>query len=355
MTDASAVLDAVLRLERGAFTLELSLQVLAGQVVALLGPNGAGKSTALRGLAGLLPLSSGHVRLDGRTVEDTASGLRLPAAGRASTVLFQEHLLFPHLTARDNVAFGLRAHGLGKRAARVRAEQLLAAAQLSPRRLARPDQLSGGQAQRIALIRALAVEPRLLLLDEPLAALDAAARMAVRGELRDRLATFDGGTVLVTHDPLDALILADRLVVIEAGRVVQAGPPSEVASRPRTDFVARLVGLNLLPGHATGTDVALDGGGHLRTAESHHGPVHVALRPTAISLYRSRPEGSPRNTWPAAVRGLEVRGDAVRLRLQGPPDVLADVTPAAVAELRLAVGTQLWCATKATDLAAYPQ
>jgi molybdate transport system ATP-binding protein len=357
MTEAGA-LDARVVVERAGFRADVPLQAPPGAVLALLGPNGAGKTTVLRALAGLLPLSAGHVRLEGRTLEDPATGQWTPPQRRPVGVVFADHLLFPHLSARDNVAFGLRARGVDKAAARARADEWLERVSLGGLGDARPGRLSGGQAQRVAIARALAVEPRLLLLDEPLAALDAATRAAVRAELGRRLSAYGGATVLVTHDPLDALVLADRIVVVEAGAVVQDGAPADVARRPRTDYVARLVGLNLLAGRAAGDAVVLAGGGRLVASATATagtaGEVLVAVRPAAVSLHPQQPHGSPRNVWPAVVRGLEARADSVRVDLAGPPDMLADVTAAAVAELGLAPGVPVWCAVKATEVDVYP-
>jgi molybdate transport system ATP-binding protein len=218
----------------------------------------------------------------------------------------------------------------------------------------RPGTLSGGQAQRVALARALATSPSLLLLDEPLAALDAGSRLLVRTELGRHLADYTGRTLLVTHDPLDAMVLADRLVIVERGRVVQSGPPTEVARQPRTDYVAQLVGLNLYRGRASGTSVALDDGGSLTVASPASGSVHVAFPPSAVSLHPSRPSGSPRNAWAVTVAGVEQHAHTVRVRLEGSPSVLVDVTTAAVAELRLVPGTRLWAALKATEVHTYP-
>jgi molybdate transport system ATP-binding protein len=224
---------------------------------------------------------------------------------------------------------------------------------------ARPRAISGGQAQRVALARALATRPRLLLLDEPLAALDARTRLLVRGELRRHLSDFAGATVLVTHDPVDATVLADRLVVIEEGRLVQQGPPLEVARHPQTDYVARLVGLNLLAGVATDRRVLLPSGGWVELARPARGEVYVAFRPSAVSVFTSRPEGSPRNVWPGRVSTVEPNGDGVRLELADVPDrsssILAEVTQAAVAELGLLPGREVWASVKATEVEVYPR
>jgi molybdate transport system ATP-binding protein len=344
-------LDAHLVVDRGGFRLDARLTAARGEVVALLGPNGAGKSTALRALAGLESLTGGHVRLDGADVTTT------PTERRPIGMVFQDYLLFAHLSAVDNVAFGPRCAGVPRARARAAALELLERVGLADRAHLRPRALSGGQAQRVALARALAVRPRLLLLDEPLAALDAHTRVEVRSGLRHHLAEVEAATVLVTHDPLDAMVLADRVTVIEEGRVVQEGPPAEVARRPRTGYVARLVGLNLYRGTAEGTSVAVEGGGpegRVAVAGEHRGPVFVAFPPRAVALYRERPDGSPRNVWPLTVAGVERFGDQVRVRLDGAPAVNADITPAALADLGLEPGTRVWAGVKAAEVRCYP-
>ncbi|MFD7578016.1 ABC transporter ATP-binding protein [Kitasatospora sp. NPDC059817] len=347
-------LDARLRVERAAFTLDLALTAAPGEVVALLGPNGAGKSTALRALAGLLPLTGGHLRLDGRLLEEPGQRVHTPAEERPVGVVFQDYLLFPHLSALDNVAFGPRCQGRPKRAARAEAAGWLERMGLADHASVRPGSLSGGQAQRVALARALAVRPRLLLLDEPLAALDARTRLDVRAQLRRHLAEFEAVAVLVTHDPLDAMVLADRLVVIEGGHEVQSGSPAEVARRPRTDYIARLVGLNLYQGVAEGHQVTLTAGTVLATTEELSGPAFVAFPPSAVTLHRERPQSSARNVWKAEVTGLDLHGDQVRADLAGELPMAADLTPAAVAELGLAPGSEVWASVKATQTHAYP-
>ncbi len=350
-------LVAELRVTRGTFRLEFDLTAEPGEVLALLGPNGAGKSTALRALAGLVSLDGGRIDLGGRRLADI--GLQLPPHRRPIGVVFQDYLLFPHLTALDNVAFGPRSQGRSKPAARAVAGALLDSVGLAEHAQARPRQLSGGQAQRVALARALAVEPALLLLDEPLAALDARTRLEVRGLLRRRLAAFPGVTVLVTHDPVDAAVLADRVVVIEAGAVVQTGTPAEIARHPATEYVARLVGLNLLTGTADGTVVSLDPVGEVLLAHPARGPVQLAFPPSAVSLFLERPTGTPRNLWYGTVAGLEPHGDQVRVEIADVPGpgsaVLAEITPAAVAELGLDPGSGVWAGVKASAISAYPR
>jgi molybdate transport system ATP-binding protein len=219
----------------------------------------------------------------------------------------------------------------------------------------KPAQLSGGQAQRVALARALAGQPALLLLDEPLSALDAGTRLDVQAELKLHLADFSGPCLLVTHDPIEALVLADQLIVLEGGRIAQQGTPAQIARQPATDYVAKLVGLNLYRGRADGPQVALSGGGNFITVDhGQHGDVLVAVRPSAIIISTQRPQlSSARNTWPAKITGLTLLADRIRLDLDGQPPALADITPAAVAELSLDRGSQVWLTVKATDLEVY--
>ncbi|MFF6781752.1 ATP-binding cassette domain-containing protein [Streptomyces sp. NPDC012510] len=403
---AAEGLDARLVVRRGEFRLDVSLTAAPGDVVALLGPNGAGKTTALRALAGLTPLTEGHLRLDGAALERTAP------ESRPVGVVFQDYLLFPHLTALDNIAFGPRCQGVGRAAARAQAAEWLERMGLAEYAGTKPRRLSGGQAQRVALARALATRPRLLLLDEPLAALDARTRLDVRAQLRRHLADFEAVAVLVTHDPLDAMVLADRLVVVEDGRVVQEGTPGEIARHPRTDYIAHLVGLNLYRGVAEGHVVRLDAvamatagratapttatatpttgttapttapttcatapatttaenltgpttittdnltGPTITTTEDLTGPVFVAFPPSAVTLHRDRPTGSSaRNLWRCEVAGLEVHGDQIRADLTGDLPLTADLTTVAAAELGLHTGTPVWATVKAAQTHAYP-
>jgi molybdate transport system ATP-binding protein len=344
----SPLLDAHLVVDRGTFRVDVPLRIDAGEVVGLLGPNGAGKTTALRALAGLQPLTAGHVTLDGRELRST------PTERRPIGVVFQDYLLFPHLTALDNVAFGPRRHGADRRTARREAADWLARVGLAEHARRKPRQLSGGQAQRVALARALAVHPRLLLLDEPLAALDARSRLETRAELQRHLAAHEGATLLVTHDPLDALVLADRLVIVEDGHVVQEGDAATITAHPRTDYVARLVGLNLYRGSAQGNTVHVTDRFALTVADPVQGDAFVAFPPSAVALHPRQPDGSPRNTWPATITGLQRHGDNLRVELAGPITAAADVTPAAAAHLHLAPGQAVWAAVKATETRAYP-
>lgn len=307
----------------------VALDVEPGAVVAVIGPNGAGKSSLVRALAGLVPVA-GTALLDGTDL------LRVPARERRVGLVFQGQLLFPHLSARDNVAFGPRSRGTRRAVADRRAQELLDRFGIGDLAERRPRELSGGQAQRVAIARALATEPRLLLLDEPMAGLDVTVAMALRIELARHLAAYDGIALLVTHDAIDALTLADRVLVLDRGRVAQTGPPGEVAARPATEHVARLVGLNLL-----------------RTADE-----LTTFSPREVTVSLQRPEGSARLQWPGRVTSAQPHGDAVRLLVearseQGEVPLLADVTPQAAAELGLSPGRGVWLTVKATAVSRY--
>ena len=347
-------LDAHVVVDRGSLTVDVRVAFAAGHTLAVLGPNGAGKSTLLRVLAGLTRPVAGRIVLAGQVLDDPAAGTRVAPHRRPVGMVFQDHLLFPHLSTLDNVAFGPRSRGMSKAAARDEAQRWIARMGLTAQSGVKPRGLSGGQAQRIALARALAGTPRLLLLDEPLSALDARTKLDVRAELRRHLADFAGATVLVTHDPVDAMALADELLVLEHGRVVQAGTPVEVSRRPRTDYVARLVGLSLLAGTAQGRTVTLDGGASVQVAEPGQGPVFVAIRPSAVGLYRDRPVGSPRNVWRSSVAGVTPYGETLRVDLAGEVALAADVTPEAAADLELVLGGEVWASVKASEVTAYP-
>jgi len=347
-------LDAAVRLSLGVLDLDMGLAIEEGEVVALLGPNGAGKTTLLRAVAGLIALRGGHVRLDGTTLEDVATGEYIPTERRPIGVVFQDYLLFPHLSAVDNVAFGLRSRGMGKRTAGEKAVQWLDRVGLRSYARSKPAELSGGQRQRVALARALAPDPHLLLLDEPLAALDATTRAEVRRDLKRHLGSFPGLRLVVTHDPLEAAALADRLVVMENGRLVQTGTASEVTERPRSQYVADLVGVNLLKGQADHGFVRMPGGPVVAATGAESGDVFAVIHPRAVALYRSRPDGSPRNVWPGRASGIEFIGDRVRVRIDGEVGVVAEVTPAAIKELNLGEGGEVWLSFKATDVGVYP-
>jgi molybdate transport system ATP-binding protein len=339
---------------REAFQLDVVLRAGDRETVAVLGPNGAGKSTLLRCLAGLLPLDAGRVRLGGTVLDDPDAGLFVPTERRPIGVVFQDYLLFGHLSALENVAFGLRARGAGRRAARREATALLERVGLAELARVRPGALSGGQQQRVALARALAGDPQLLLLDEPLAALDVTTRADVRRELRTQLTRFHGTRIVVTHDPLDAYALADRVVIVENGHITHDGSLVDVTAHPRTQYVAELVGTNLLPGSTDGREFVADAGGTLVTSSEVTGRAFVRIAPSAVALYRTPPDGSPRNVWRATVADIDRRLDRVRVRLEGETPVVAEVTVDALAALSLRPGDDVWAVVKATEIETYP-
>lgn len=332
---------------------EVAFEVAAGETVAILGPNGAGKSTTLDVLGGLLRPDSGRVVLDGE--ELTGDGRWVAPHARRTALLAQDPLLFPHLSVLENVAFGPRSRGEGRAAARASAATWLAEVDATDLADRRPARLSGGQAQRVAVARALAADPRLLLLDEPMAALDIAVAPALRQLLRTVLA--DRTAVVVTHHVLDALLLADRVVVLEGGRVVEQGPAGVVLSRPRSAFAARFAGLNLIGGVATPDGVRRPDGSVLHGTPADPAPAGgseavAVFRPSAVAVHREPPGGSPRNVLAVRVDELEPLGDVVRVRAG---DLAADVTVAAVAELGLAPGEEVSFVVKATEVDVYPR
>jgi molybdate transport system ATP-binding protein len=347
-------LSADVRLTLGTLDFDVAMEVADGEMVAVIGPNGAGKTTLLRALAGLLSLGGGRIAMDGVVLDEPASGRFLPPEKRPIGVVFQDYLLFPHLSAIDNVAFGLRSRGTPKSDARARARVWLERVGLDGQGGSRPRALSGGQAQRVALARALITEPRLLLLDEPLAAVDVSTRAEVRRTLKHALADFAGVRILVTHDPLEAATLASRIIVIEAGKVAQAGSVAEVTARPRSRWVADMLGLNLYQGRSRGTHVELNANAELITATPHDGEVFAIVMPNAVTLHRDHPDSSARNVWPGVVDGLDLEGDRVRVHISGTLPIVAEVTPAAVAELQLVDGGAVWFTFKATEIAVYP-
>jgi ABC-type sulfate/molybdate transport systems ATPase subunit len=334
-------LDCDLEVSQGDFTLRAALTADPGEVVAVVGPNGAGKSTLLRALAGLTA-ATGRMRLGDADLQE------LPAHRRGVGWVPQDGALFPHLTAQDNVAFGL-----GGRRSRAEARHWLDVVGLPEHANRRPGRLSGGQAQKVALARALARQPRLLLLDEPMAALDATARTESRRTLRRHLASYDGVTLLVTHDPVDAATLATRVVALENGLVIQDAAPAEVARAPRSPWLATWMGVNAFRGRMSGGTVMLESGGQLTVAEPvarSETEVLAVVAAHAVTIHRSQPGGSARNTWPVVVRDFAASGSRVRVSCAGPPDVVAEVTPAAVADLGLGEGVSGWVSVKATEV-----
>ncbi|MGV9663149.1 sulfate/molybdate ABC transporter ATP-binding protein [Nocardia niigatensis] len=351
---------------------QVELDVPAGEVLAVLGPNGAGKSTLLDVVAGLAVPDRGEVRLGSRVLTDVAKGVAVPPHQRSVSLLAQDALLFPHLSVEANVAFGPRSRGLRGRAARALAREWLRAVDAEEFADRSPGSLSGGQAQRVALARALAVHPQVLLLDEPMAALDVTVAPAMRSLLRRvlRESASDArprATILVTHDIIDAVTLADRVAVLESGRVIESGSVATVLARPRSRFAARIAGVNLIMGAAVSggsaglgavTDGTAEVFGRSEGEWTAGGRAAAVFSPVAVAVHREHPEGSPRNVFRVRVSELEDRGGIVRVRaVDGPgaaAGLAADLTPAAVAQLGVAPGIEVYFAVKATEVEVYP-
>ncbi|WP_431876405.1 sulfate/molybdate ABC transporter ATP-binding protein [Amycolatopsis sacchari] len=347
------MLRAEIELVRGSFRLAVDFEVPDGTVLAILGPNGSGKSSLLGSLSGLLRPDRATIRLGERELHG------LPPHERSVGLLAQDALLFPHLSVLDNVAFSPRSKGARRAESREIARRWLAEVDATEFADRKPAQLSGGQAQRVAVARALAGDPDLLLLDEPLAALDVDAAPAIRGLLRRVLSTHRiGATVLVTHDPLDALALADHVLVLSEGSAVERGPTREVLAAPRTAFTARIAGLNLIPGVATEGGLRAEDGrfvaGMLAEGTALGEAAVAVFEPSAVAVYPAEDghPGSPRNTVKALVTALEPHGPVIRLRTDA--NLAADLTPAAVADLALEPGTPVRLSIKATTVTVYP-
>ncbi|MGE2836766.1 sulfate/molybdate ABC transporter ATP-binding protein [Mycobacterium sp. SMC-4] len=340
--------------------LDVELAVDDGEVLAVLGPNGAGKSTVLQIISGLVQPDAGRVQLGSRVLTDTDAGTFVPPHARGVAMLSQQPLLFPHMTVARNVAYGPRCTGKPRALAREVGHRWLdavGAADLADRR---PAQLSGGQAQRVALARALATEPALLLLDEPMAALDVTAAPSLRRLLRTVLRDARRTAIVVTHDVIDALAIADTAIVIEAGRIVEHGPVRQVLTAPRSAFAARMAGVNLISGTvaspgvlrtAWGTD--LSGRGDVETGA----PAVAVFSPTAVAVHAEPPHGSPRNVFPVTIGDIDVQGAVARIRSGQLPDggtgPAADITPAAVADLDLHPGNTVYFVVKAQEVAIH--
>ena len=336
----------------GSLRLDVDLKIGAGECLALAGPSGAGKTSVLRVAAGLLRPAHGRVEANGETWLDTARGIDVPAERRRCGYVFQDYALFPHLSASQNVAYPLR--GLSRPERRSRALALLDRFGLADRADARPRTLSGGERQRVAVARALARAPEVLLLDEPLSALDARTRAGAARELAAVLRESEAPTLLVTHDFAEAAQLGDRVGIIDHGHVVQQGTPSELAAAPRSAFVADFTGAVVLTGTArSGTDglthVELDGGGTVTTTEPGDGAVAVSVYPWEIAIEPAseEPHGSAQNRLPVEVLSITTVGNRVRLGLAGPQPLVAEITQTSAERLELHAGAKVTATWKA--------
>ena len=351
-------LRADLRLQRGDFHLDASLEVEAGQTVVVLGPNGSGKSTLVEALAGLVRIDDGEILLDHSILERPRDGIHVAPRHRPVGVMFQGLWLFPRLSVLDNVAYGRWARGEPRRVARSAVRNLLEVLGVAALADRRPAELSGGEAQRVALARALAVEPRLLLLDEPLSAIDVENRARTRNVLQQALREFPGVRLLITHDPLEAQLFADHLVVLEGGRVAQAGPADQVRRHPRTPFVARLAGTNLLEGRLVrhGDRAWLECGKLRfevgRIADGTGREAFATVRPGAITLHRDKPEDRI-NAWRARIESIELEGEHVRVVLAEPGGFRAELPAEGVHLPDFAPGARVWATVRPDAISVY--
>ena len=356
------VVSAGLVKRLGGLSLAATVEIEAGSTLALVGESGAGKTTVLRLLAGLTAPDDGHIAVDNQTWFDHKTGVSLPTWQREIGYLSQDYALFPHLSVFENIAFGLRAQHVGGAQIRQQVEAMLFRFDLAVLRTRKPHQLSGGQQQRVALARALVLQPRLLLLDEPLSALDLKTRRSVRAQLRQTLASLPGATVYVTHNPMEAIVFGDRISVLESGRVTQNGVPDDLLRHPRSAYVAEFMGVNLL----RGSIAAAEGGGLVRVQTSFGaviaadsgdvGEVLVALSPREITLHLTPPAGSAQNVFFGPIVELVPEppfGDRIRVALATSPPLVAEVTRHAVETLRLREGLEVHAAFKATGLVPY--
>ena len=342
--------------------IDLALQVRPGEVVAVLGGNGAGKSTLLSLISGLIRPDAGRITLDGKVLVDVDERVWVPSHQRGVVLLAQQALLFPHLTAAANVAFGPRSKGAGRQDAKAEALRWLAAVDATEFAERKPAQLSGGQAQRIAIARALATDPALLLLDEPMAALDVAVAPALRQLLRKVLRDTGRTALLVTHDLIDALSLADRVIVLDAGRIVEDGPTRTVLAQPRSRV--RRPHRRRQPDrrHRRGPRTAHPDGTRIQGIVDPTcvtGQTAVAVfSPAAVAVHLAQPTGSPRNHLPVTITELEPRGELIRVHaadtIGGTGGLIADITAAAAADLELFPGKAVHYAIKATEVQIYP-
>jgi molybdate transport system ATP-binding protein len=342
---------------RGTFLVRASFEAGPGSTTALLGPNGSGKSTLVSSMAGLVPLEEGSVVLFEAVLDEPTAGVHLPPERRPIGVMFQDLLLFPHLSSLENVMFPLLARGVARGEAHDHSEHLLRRLEVIERARAKPRDLSGGEAQRVALARALVGEPSLLLLDEPLSALDVGARTRLREVLRDELERFQGVRILITHDPVEASTMADRLVILEDGRVTQIGTPEEIRSAPRSRYAADFAGVNAFRGalepigDGTGRLISSDGALVVPWPEWYEeGEVVGIVRPIDVTLWPVRPEGSARNVLSGRVTSVAIEGDRARVRLATAPPLVAEVTLGSVERLRLRSGVEVWASFKAVEV-----
>jgi ABC-type sulfate/molybdate transport systems ATPase subunit len=339
--------------------LDLDVELHVGdETLGLIGPSAAGKTSVLRAVAGLWRPASGRILCGGRTLFDRERGVDVPPEGRGIGLVFQDGALFPHLSVAQNVAFGVRRRGRSSTERRSSVAALLDRFGLMSVASSMPGELSGGERQRVALARAVASDPKVLLLDEPVSALDPVSRAHITAELDAHLRALRLPTILVSHDFADVAGLASRVAVIEAGSVLQEGSPAELVQGPRSEFVAALAGVNYLAGVASRrrglTKVVTTSGTAIFSADSGQGPVAAVVSPWDVAVSLARPEGSALNWMAGPVRRVITVGSRVRVTVGSDPPIVAEVTEESKRQLSLAIGVPVVATWKATGTRLIP-
>ena len=342
-TKNNYLLDARVILNRDSLTIDVELQLQHGEVIAVLGPNGAGKTSLLHALLGWLELESGWIMVDGEVIDSPDTDSYVPPQHRPFGMVFQDGLLFPHMSVEKNILFGAgKDFNLKPLAESLQANELLAKF---------PSELSAGERQRAAIARSLAARPKVLFLDEPFSALDIQGKRRGRSLLKEALAIEVSGCLMVTHDLVDAFTLADRVMIIEGGKLTQFDVPDRIRSRPGSEWIADLVGWNYYEGIGEGSVVTLPHGTTIFTAQDDlDGPTSISINPASVSIFRSQPSGSPRNSWLSSIQSIEILGGRARVSLVGEIDICADITITAANELRQLISSEVWVSVKATEV-----
>ena len=342
-TKNNYLLDARVILNRDSLTIDVELQLQHGEVIAVLGPNGAGKTSLLHALLGWLELESGWIMVDGEVIDSPDTDSYVPPQHRPFGMVFQDGLLFPHMSVEKNILFGAgKDFNLKPLAESLQANELLAKF---------PSELSAGERQRAAIARSLAARPKVLFLDEPFSALDIQGKRRGRSLLKEALAIGVSGCLIVTHDLVDAFTLADRVMIIEGGKLTQFDVPDRIRSRPGSEWIADLVGWNYYEGIGEGSVVTLPHGTTIFTAQDDlDGPTSISINPASVSIFKSQPSGSPRNSWLSSIQNIEILGGRARVSLVGEIDICADITTVAANELRQSISSEVWVSVKATEV-----
>ena len=342
-TKNNYLLDARVILNRDSLTIDVELQLQHGEVIAVLGPNGAGKTSLLHALLGWLELESGWIMVDGEVIDSPDTDSYVPPQHRPFGMVFQDGLLFPHMSVEKNILFGAgKDFNLKPLAESLQANELLAKF---------PSELSAGERQRAAIARSLAARPKVLFLDEPFSALDIQGKRRGRSLLKEALAIGVSGCLIVTHDLVDAFTLADRVMIIEGGKLTQFDVPDRIRSRPGSEWIADLVGWNYYEGIGEGSVVTLPHGTTIFTAQDDlDGPTSISINPASVSIFKSQPSGSPRNSWLSSIQNIEILDGRARVSLVGEIDICADITTAAANELRQSISSEVWVSVKATEV-----